>query len=293
MKRVTRDYIPLYMAFVFCQSNLSIALPISRIRFLTRSLRTSQLPRQHSNSDVFEVEQKFPLSLDSLPILEERLRILGFEQITTKELTDWYFDNVCSDLVQQDCWLRYREDENQGEWQLKKGVRGQYNGANTSTVYEEIEGAKALNAAVDLLAKVERKADVPLPFEFAGFAPFHIPKLLEEISLLQLHPFARILTKRASWVSTDQCNMMFLALTVDLDITDFGYAVGEVEAMIKDRRDVPRARAAINGLVKRLKPVGTHSTIAIGKLEYYLQSRQPELYQMCIERGIVKEPAAE
>ena len=96
-------------------------------------------------------------------------------------------------------------------------------------------------------------------------------------------------------------------LVVDLDTTDFGYAVGEVEAVVQRPDQVPAARAAIaeflDTLLLRLydnddeeQDDENHDhgdgdqapkAAAVGKLEYYLQTRRPDVYQIMVEAGVV------
>jgi len=100
-------------------------------------------------------------------------------------------------------------------------------------------------------------------------------------------PFAKILTQRSSWkVDEGGSERKFRNLSVDLDATDYGYAVGEVEAVVKDELEVENARNEIQELIQAICN-GDSETKAVGKLEYYLQAKRPEVFQICIDSGVL------
>lgn len=227
---------------------------------------------------VLEVEEKFSLMDRNMAELEDRLRELGFRASEQVSMVDWYFDNGNYDLLRQDCWLRWRETAVDGQWQLKRGQVKQ----STTTVYQEIEGVQAVELACSLLPQRAEagqgrptiNCDHPIPL-----LPF--PNL-------GLTPFARIVTQRSSWkVAAGK----FRDLTVDLDATDFGYTVGEVEAVVEDKdattsaRKLVQARKLVHELIQETG--GSASGRVAGKLEYYLQRNCPDVFQICIDCGVV------
>jgi CYTH domain len=157
------------------------------------------------------------------------------------------------------------ESASQG-WQLKRGAATSKDRPSNSgaTVYEETEGIQAVALACLLLvdptsttrrpfaptaaatasATAAMKFDnesryptpaipsIPQPFKTAdggaAFPPQAPPDLV---------PFARIVTHRSHWIHKDPPNAdasgRFAGLVVDLDSTDFGHAVGEVEALVE------------------------------------------------------------
>jgi CYTH domain len=265
-----------------------------------------------------EVERKFSLLGADLNSLADRLRQAGLKEAGCKEMVDWYFDD-CSPfsstsssssslqypLIRQDCWLRYRTivaeengstDNNSGTWQLKRGRKVNQNSSGT-TVYEEIEGEEALKITQTLLPSRNSgssEEDASTTTSSAPTTPlfdglFHVPP----ITISGMQPFARITTKRSSWImssndhdtdsscssSSSSSSNLFGLLTVDLDTTDYGHAIGEVEAVVTNAKDVAMAQAKVDDLVKQLQ-VGSDG--AMGKLEYYLKLKRPEILQIIL-----------
>ena len=72
--------------------------------------------------------------------------------------------------------------------------------------------------------------------------------------------------------------------TVDLDSVDFGYRVGEIEVLVEDEKDVPRALEVIAEYAERcdleLETTGSEGTGAPrrirSKLLEYLIAKEPE-----------------
>ena len=62
------------------------------------------------------------------------------------------------------------------------------------------------------------------------------------------HSLARCETKRSSWSNLD-ITSKFNDLTIDIDWTDFGYTVGELEAMVESGNEIEGARGMIRALL--------------------------------------------
>eukprot|EP00533_Pseudo-nitzschia_delicatissima_P016656 CAMPEP_0197281510 /NCGR_PEP_ID=MMETSP1432-20130617/22854_1 /TAXON_ID=44447 /ORGANISM="Pseudo-nitzschia delicatissima, Strain UNC1205" /LENGTH=276 /DNA_ID=CAMNT_0042748319 /DNA_START=49 /DNA_END=879 /DNA_ORIENTATION=- len=259
---------------------------------------------------LLEVEQKFPF-LDRSR-LEERLREEGFTPAKELTMVDWYFDrfddeNLELPLVRKDHWLRYREtkDGSDGEWQLKRGNK-KSGGGGGATVYEEIEGIRAVESAFSMLkqhASSRKEAT-----ETATFDGYPVPVL--PIEGCDVVPFARIVTHRAKW-KPDPSNSKDTGvdLVVDLDMTPDGFAVGEVEAVVegedcsniedqeaaeaqaRNDRAVAEARERIQEFLARLLvEEGRSSRPPMGKLEQFLSQNRPQMYKACIESGVIPKP---
>jgi len=228
----------------------------------------SASPRTHQQ---LEVEQKFPFSDRS--DLEKRLRKEGFAPVTELTMVDWYFDRFEEDgtngfelpLIRRDHWLRYREtitenrntNDDDGQWQLKRGNKGGSGGG--TTVYEEVEGIRALEIAHSILREhpspspSSRSKDVE-EVATRTFDGHPIPVL--PIPGCDVVPLARIVAHRAKWKQQQRVTETTTAtatttttpntredentdsdafpnLVVDLDTTPDGFAVGEVEAMVQ------------------------------------------------------------
>lgn len=68
---------------------------------------------------------------------------------------------------------------------------------------------------------------------------------------------------------------------MDLDTADFGYAVGEVEALVHKEAEVPAALEKINKLSSMLGVLAQEK--APSKLIVYLQRFRPQDYQRLLE----------
>ena len=251
--------------------------------------------------------------------IQQQLKELHFVPKKTIKFVDWYFDTNDTILsTQYDCWLRYRglfkekEEENEedvivkGSWQLKKG---QNDATSKTTVYQEIEGDEAVVASITVLIdskKAEKKADndnvsgrSSRPTTFDGY---EIPKLpLDNLSNDQVQvgnlllPFCRIVTTRSSWAFNNNNNDNdgdFRGLDVDLDMTNSGYCVGEVEAVVEKEADIPIAKERIQLLINQITHVDNNDnsskkkdTIPLGKLEHFLVNNRPDHYKACVESG--------
>jgi hypothetical protein len=149
-----------------------------------------------------------------------------------------------------------------------------------ATVYEEVEGSKAIRLAAELVGK-----DFPLIpvssceklFNFSDPAP------KAPVHGFDIKPFAKIVTERTRWkiVRESQGNK-FCDLAIDIDVTqvnDHMYAIGEVEAVVEKEEDIDNARSLISELIQELN-VSSPGIKVDGKLEYYLKKNIPELLEM-------------
>ena len=247
----------------------------SSAAFLLRNRCSSHRKGAVIRQMYLEVEQKFALT-DSGD-LEARLSGLGFKPDGKKTFVDWYFDTEDVRLTTQDCWFRFRDMGGNGEWQLKRGC-----GENSaSTVYNETEGDVAVSNALSLLEGNTRDEPSTKSEIFDGYS---IPKIPggENCGLL---PFCRLETTRSSWSAGGE----YENLVVDLDATNTGYGVGEVETVVGDAADIAEAKERVQSLISRItENISSDDEPAVGKLEHYLINNRPEHYQACIESGVIK-----
>lgn len=233
---------------------------------------------------MLEVEQKFSLANRNIAELEDRLVRIGFTKSADVEMTDWYFDVKSFDLVRKDCWLRYREKAGcAGQFELKRGQKGHRETGGSTTIYEEIEGSEAVELALSMLSETSRGGEAP-PTEYEGHAVPTFPR-----SDAPFIPFARIVTKRSSWKAVDPKKQVLSdTFVVDLDTTEDGYAVGEVEAVVESASQVDEARQEIGKFVSELYDADDASDgPPMGKLEVYLQRKRPDLYEVARSMGVV------
>jgi CYTH domain len=256
---------------------------------------------------ILEVEQKFRIGDNqdiNITDICSKLESLGYHRKgPTVTFADWYFDDLSSlSLSLQDCWLRYREMGDQGEWQLKRG-RQQLLGNSScrndstskkSTVYEEIIGKEAVDMALSIIKcadsldvstrDLEEKEENDTMMDcIAPNLPTNQPHSLKA--------FVRLVTTRSSWVlppsSVDIQDISENAnIQVDLDITNTNYAVGEVETVVEREDHVPRAQALVQRTIEQLQ--GKKYGPPIGKLEHFLVNFRPKHYEELVRVGILK-----
>lgn len=252
------------------------------------------------------MEEKFALPPDgNWSIVENKLRQLGFVPINggPVKFTDTYYDLPAPNwyLTPRDCWLRFRGRRSngadssskwQGKWQLKIR-RWNVDDVGAATAYDEIEGYKALKRVSELMAdgaeNVNEKRDngEGQLFEDAPEGPNG------------LIPFAQFETSRSSWRlrDDDKSSSEYVGLAVDIDATNFGYGVGEVEAILTKEDDMADARKRIGKLVAQISGANTNENDymsassklpPLGKLETYLIDRRRDHYDAIIAAGIFK-----
>lgn len=235
---------------------------------------------------MLEVEQKFCTS--NLDSVLKNLRKLNFEPAKNEiKFMDWYFDHEELLLCTQDCWLRYRHmssDPENGSWQLKKGRKGLQ---SKITVYEELEGDEAIDIVKAMLSEnsfcqgTEKDS-----CDSETMDGYEIPSIPNNIANYDLRPFARIETKRSTWkkISSSYSEK----IVVDLDGTDFGYTVGEVETVVHKDEDIEEAQEVVKTFIGDITGNEKDSAQALGKLETYLIANRPDVYDACISSGSMK-----
>ncbi|CAJ1908609.1 unnamed protein product [Cylindrotheca closterium] len=265
---------------VFLWTTLGPRLSFAFLRSRPFSVRKSAMTT--SQNMAYEVEEKFQLSEASK--VESRLKELGFVPKKQAEFVDWYFDTEKNELSLQDCWLRFRGTSNvDGDWELKKA-----HGESTSTtVYEEIAGEEAISATKTILVERgcnigEQRADDDNNFE--------APPLPNFASDLPLRAFCRLETKRSSWqLDKEWSTQTHAGLSVDLDVTNTGYSVGEVEMVVDDKDKIKDANKRVQLLIAELtKGSAPCEGPATGKLEQFLMIHRPNHYEDCLEAGVIK-----
>ncbi|CAB9531270.1 Thiamine-triphosphatase [Seminavis robusta] len=327
LEKSPRNSLLAIFAVIFVLTSPGMALVSTRVnrvllhRWSVPSLILAMSSTPSSALTEFEVEQKFALrSLDETTQIEKRLQDLGFlpqlENKGPKEgMVDWYWD-VASTAKQckwalstQDCWLRHRRQGDKAAWQLKLRRSDDYKTA-AATVYEEIAGPEAIAKTMILLSTVANSDDVVnsqispqqgdlldmFQREFQQDLPTEMvdPTTNEPLLL----PFARIETKRSSWIPSGAPDSQYYAtVKVDLDMATYGdcdlvYAVGEVEEVVHSADEIAAARERVQAFIEKLTGVATKqpeaSPTVMGKLEYYLSHHRPDHYQALVESGILK-----
>ena len=207
-----------------------------------------------------EVEHKFKVTAHTRP----RLLELGAELQQRCSFTDCYYDGPAHVLMLQCWWLRRRGED----WQLKVVERGHSTAVICREVAEEgkilelLQGAACFPAAAVL--------------EGGGL------QALVEAGVLQL--VAEFTTERESYVFGHR-HPQHAGLQVDLDETDMGHSVGEVELMVGGMEECAAAELRVNALAAELGPV---SPVPGPKLSAYLCLHQPLLWQQLVDKEAIR-----
>ena len=154
-----------------------------------------------------EIERKFTLPRDSVETFEEDLRKAGFYFVSKKTFRDKYYDVKGSfQLLHNDWWLRDRD----GRTELKIPLKG-VERRGVTDCYEEIEVFDIIRDRI--CQSLEVKEDCTNLIST-------LPELLEAIDGFC---FADITTTRRKYAMG--------CVTVDIDETDRGKRLGEIEIM--------------------------------------------------------------
>ncbi|XP_037064421.1 thiamine-triphosphatase isoform X2 [Peromyscus leucopus] len=179
---------------------------------------------------LIEVERKFVPGPDT----EERLQELGGILEHRVTFRDTYYDTSELSLMRSDHWLRQREGSG---WELKcpggAGISGPHN------EYVELTSESAIVAQL---------------FELLGTGELEAAGVPAVLGPLKLQEVASFITTRSSWklALSGAHEQEEPLLRVDLDSTDFGYAVGEVEAMVREKAEVGAALEKILSFSSKL-----------------------------------------
>ncbi|XP_044521170.1 thiamine-triphosphatase isoform X1 [Gracilinanus agilis] len=210
-----------------------------------------------------EVEQKFV----PRPGIEDRLKELGGTQESQISFRDSYYDTPELTLMKADHWLRYREGSG---WELKCPGAGGNTSSHTKYVELTTEAAIAARLCEQLRS--------------GGLGTEKVSDMLGQ---LRLQEVASYVTNRSIWkLALSGAGDEEEPLTVDLDTADFGYAVGEVEALVREEAEVPEALEKIHSLSSLLGVSEQEQTP--GKLIVYLKRFRPEDYQRLLEKATGK-----
>ncbi|XP_053324227.1 thiamine-triphosphatase [Spea bombifrons] len=209
------------------------------------------------SSGPIEVERKFVPG----PGVEDHLRSMGAELQDEMVFQDSYYDTPDLRLTLADLWLRRRGDT----WELKHPpVRGARGLTGASTQYQE------LNCESEIRRRVSEELGVPCP---------------PSLENLDLEEFARFVTTRRRFLLSPQDGSDFKAVVVDLDTTDFGFAVGEVEVLVQTQEEVQNAMKKVEDICRQLG-VLSESPVP-GKMTTFLQRNRVEHYRQLLEAHVL------
>ncbi|KAH0626171.1 hypothetical protein JD844_000986 [Phrynosoma platyrhinos] len=253
-------------------------------------------------SGLIEVEQKFIFSAGTA----EKLATLGATLQSDCSFRDQYYDTVDLRLTLADHWLRLRQGAG---WELKcppqplegarvpgcaiespaiENPRAQGRpqappGGHTDSGHQlqPLEGLGQTHAAMQYLEVTCPREIVARVCGLLGVEPAMVwqENVARGVEDLGLQEFASFVTRR--------CQYRLGNLHVDLDEADFGYAVGEVEAMVKKQEEIPAALESIRKLGTQLG--FDEKTRITGKMSAYLYKFRPAHYEALLRVGRLRE----
>ncbi|EPY89955.1 thiamine-triphosphatase-like protein [Camelus ferus] len=187
---------------------------------------------------LIEVERKFIPG----PGTEERLQELGAVLEHRVTFRDSYYDTPELSLMRADHWLRQREGSG---WEFKCPGATSVSGPHTE--YMELTAEPAIVAQL---------------CEVLGAEVLGAGGVAASLGPLGLQEVASFVTKRSAWkLVLSGADEEEPPLRVDLDTADFGYAVGEVEALVHKEAEVPTALKKIHSLSSMLVPLHHFSVL--------------------------------
>jgi thiamine-triphosphatase len=205
--------------------------------------------------------------------------------------------------------------------------------SDSVTVYQEMTGHDAIQEVVNIFFQNTVVAsstttdekdtadsaiyNIPSKEIIQQMDGYDIPKIPESLQAFDIQPFARIQTTRYQWKMespsslesmkqkmnvegswTGMSDFWNTTIKVDMDVTDFGYAVGEVEAVVNSVDQVNHAKEVVEQIVSRIISVvvgggggddnANVDAPVLGKLETYLLRNQPHVYAQCVSAGVMK-----
>eukprot|EP00026_Physarum_polycephalum_P007241 Phypoly_transcript_07299.p1 GENE.Phypoly_transcript_07299~~Phypoly_transcript_07299.p1 ORF type:complete len:500 (+),score=89.48 Phypoly_transcript_07299:59-1501(+) len=206
---------------------------------------------QSTQSNLIEIERKFKLRESDLQTIKRIARFGG-----EKTYHDEYFDSPTYELTKKDTWLRKRN----GAWECKVPID---NAGNQGTDYylELTNESDILQFMIQ--NKIISAIDSASPLE-------------QQLTNHKIVPFASIRSTRSKY-RTDTFNF-------DLDVTDFGYSIGEIEIMVKQASEIPNAQKQIDQFVSENALVVSGVQ---GKVLTYLSRFRKEHYAALVSSGLI------
>ncbi|XP_041092644.1 thiamine-triphosphatase [Polyodon spathula] len=258
-----------------------------------------------------EVERKFVCRSDT----ETRLKQLGAQFVGERSFQDRYFDTGKFTLTLSDTWLRCRgacwelkcpvrarEGEEEEEGRERGGGQRKI---KLCTRYREItelsqivdrvrqvvlrersgEGEREKEKEIEKEGGKEGEHSCKTEAEFEGQRERREEREKEgeregqwerETDSAWLGEFA--LVQFASFTTVRRSYSLPGGVRADLDLVDFGFAVGELEVLVENPEQIPAAAEKIEELVEKLGLSEACKNRVPGKMDAYLKQFHPEHY---------------
>jgi len=195
---------------------------------------------------MIEVEIKFPLINGN----EQRL-VADARLISKSVVKDIYYDDAKHSLTLADYWLRKRN----GKFELKLPANpSAQNAEYVARRYTELTDEK------DILKALELDGD-------------DITKAIAN----NYQPIAELATTRHSYKNGQ--------FRIDIDRTNFGYSIGEIEMLVKGPTHTKTAERELENYLHQHNIAYSHGHI--GKVAHYIQRHNPTHFHQLVEAGVV------
>ena len=189
--------------------------------------------REVQGPKAIEVERKFVLGKDS----DAKLQGQGAKLSKESSFTDVYYDTSDYKLTTSDHWLRKRDNQ----WQLKCPPEMRPENERC-TQYAEYDKEETILKALQVLLDKESPSGTSRPVSAPATSGCgNLQGLVQKASL---NEFAQYTTHRKTYVLD--------GFTIDLDLTDFGFQVGEIEVVVADESRITEALHQIDELAVKL-----------------------------------------
>lgn len=196
---------------------------------------------------MIEVEVKFLVSGN-----QEKFIVMGSENLGTQKFRDTYYDYLDFRLTLADWWLRLRNIQ----FELKKspGPVG-YNQNQNSQRYVELTREKDIMQVLNITGQ-------------------NLASALEKNHII---PFAAFNTERRSFKQGQ--------FRIDLDRTDSGFQLGEIELLVNSESEIEAAEKSILQFLaaRNIPPAPSQK----GKLENYLEQNSPAHFTQLVKAGVI------
>ena len=196
--------------------------------------------QEHLKIMSIEVEHKFTVTL----LTRQQLEAMGAKRKTICTFTDVYLDVKCNTLMLSDCWLRKRD----GAWELKHPLVDCAGGQSIG-VGQVSDRYNELQSEDDILTFL--RTVIATEIDICNSGAKSLDQLVQEGTLTRIAEFE---TTRETYVCKNDRHreMSGSVVHVDLDETNFGYVVGEVELMVGRGEDIPAAEAKTLAIAKQI-----------------------------------------
>jgi len=219
---------------------------------------------------VVEIERRFRFDADT----ESKLAAAGASLVSEKSFVDTYVDTNDFCLTGCDHWLRLRDDE----WQLKYPSPLQL--STNAAEYVESENEHAILDIISKLIEIEEN----LNLSEVAVDSSNQNGILSSLDCL--YGFCTLKTTRKKYSLN--------GVVIDLDSADFGFAIGEMEALVVKTGDVDadtqnhrKALQAIDEVASQLGIVFASHRLD-GKVTTFMKRYRKDHYDLLVQRGVIK-----